>query len=207
MAVMDLLLVLLPLVVIVVIARRTEVRQRILLLGTHLKKYRIEPRMEQLTDGYLRALGEQDAQRADAVWHTLTGTEEALQAEMQQLAADLQDVWGEHMRVSRWAMGLPQATRFFPQASFDFRALVKLHAQGFADALNNADGLDRRDRAFRATAELLLFQHSCHWFCRSKNLASTRLLARHRTAYEQVLTAVSPATRTAYQALVSGDRR
>ena len=163
--------------------------------------------MAQLTDGYLRALGEKDPARSEPVWQNLASTEEALQTELQQLAADLHEVWGERMRVSRWPMGIPQATRFFPQASFDFRALVKLHADGFAQALRNADGLDRRDRAFRITAELLLFQHSCHWFCRSKNLASARLLARHRTAYEQVLAAVAPATRTAYDELVSGPRR
>lgn len=204
---MDLLLFLLPLVVIVEILRRAEARQRIQLLGQHLKPFRIEPRMEQLTDGYLRALGEQDPQRADAVWQTLAANETALDAELRQLATDLQEVWGERMRVSRWSVGVPQATRFFPQASFDFRALVKLHAQGFAEALRNADGLDRRDRAFRITAELLLFQHSCHWFCRSKNLASARLLARHHTTYEQVLAAVSPATQAAYDRLVGGVQR
>jgi hypothetical protein len=204
---MDLILVLLPLGVMLVVWRRHEERQRVLLLGSHLKKYRIEQRMEQLTDGYLRALGESDPARAEPVWQNLTATEEALQTELQQLAGDLHEVWGERMRVSRWPMGIPQATRFFPQASFDFRALVKLHAQAFSEALRNADGLDRRDRAFRITAELLLFQHSCHWFCRSKNLASARLLARHRTAHEQVLAAVSPATRAAYNDLVSGSRR
>lgn len=204
---MDLILVLMPLAVMLVVWRRHEERQRVLLLGSHLQKFRIEQRMEQLTDGYLRALGEADPARAEPVWQNLAGTEEALQAELQQLAADLHEVWGERMRVSRWPMGIPQATRFFPQASFDFRTLVKLHAQGFTDALRNADGLDRRDRAFRTTAELLLFQHSCHWFCRSKNVASARLLAQHRTSHEQVLAAVSPATRTAYEALVNSPRR
>lgn len=204
---MDLLLFFLPLVVIVEVLRRVEARQRILLLGQHLKRFRIEPRMKQLTDGYLRALGEQDPQRAEAVWQALIATEAALDAELQQLATDLQEVWGERMRVSRWSLGIPQATRFFPQASFDFRSLVKLHAQGFTEAVRNADGLDRRNRAFRITAELLLFQHSCHWFCRSRNLASARLLARHRTAYAQVLAAVSPATRAAYDQLVGGTPR
>ena len=204
---MDLIFVLLPLAVMLVVWRRHDERKRVLLLGSHLKKYRIEQRMEQLTDGYLRAIGESDPARSEPVWQNLTGTEEALQTELQQLASDLQEVWDEHMRVSRWPMGIPRATRFFPQASFDFRTLVKLHAQGYSKALRNADGLDRRDRAYRITAELLLFQHSCHWFCRSKNLASARLRARHRTAYEQVLAAVSRATRAAYEQLVSGPRR
>lgn len=204
---MDLILVFLPVAVALVIARRAEEQQRVALLGGHLRPLRIEQHMEQLTETYLRALGEPDPARAEAIWQNLAATENALQDELRRLADALQEVWGERMRVSRWPIGVPHATRFFPQASFDFRALVALHAQGFADVLRNEAGLDRRDRAFRATAELLLFQHSCHWFCRSKNVASARLLARHRTSHEQVLAAVSPATREAYERLVSGTSR
>jgi len=47
-----------------------------------------------------------------------------------------------------------------------------------------------------------LFQHTCHWYCRSKAVASARLMARQKTTYEQVLGAVSPQTRRAYTALV-----
>ena len=39
-------------------------------------------------------------------------------------------------------------------------------------------------------------QHTCHWFCNSKTVASARLLARHQTTYEQVLASVTPETRT-----------
>ena len=182
--------------------KRHGERQRIVLLGGFLRKYRLEAHMVQLTDGYLRALGETDPDRAAPIWRNLAATEETLQTELQALASDLKEVWGERLRVSRWPVGVPMATRLFPQHSFDFRALVALHAQGVAATLRNDEGLSTRDRAFRATAELLLFQHSCHWFCRSKNLASARVLALHRSAYEQVLAAVSPATRTAYGALV-----
>jgi len=201
---MDLILVLFPVALVLLAVRQAEVRQRVALLSEHLRPLRVERHMEQLTEGYLRALDESDPTRAQVLWHELTATEDALQNELRQLAEALQGVWGERLRVSRWPMGLPHATRFFPQASFDFRALVALHAQGVADALGNADGLPPRERAFRATAELLLFQHSCHWFCRSQNVASARLLARHRTHYGQVLEAVSPATRTAYERLVRG---
>ncbi len=183
--------------------KRRDEQQRIVLLGGYLGKYRLEERMAQLTDGYLRALGETDQDRSAPIWHNLASTEEVLQTELQSLADDLKDVWGERLRVSRWPVSVPMATRLFPQQSFDFRSLVALHARGVAATLRNEEGLSTRDRAFRATAELLLFQHSCHWFCRSKNLASARALAHHRTAYEQLLTAVSPATRTAYDALVS----
>lgn len=182
--------------------KRRDEQQRIELLGGYLGKYRLEERMAQLTDGYLRALGEADQDRSAPIWHNLVSTEEVLQTELQALSEDLKDVWGERLRVSRWPVSVPLATRLFPQHSFDFRALVVLHAQGVAAALRNDERLSTRDRAFRATAELLLFQHSCHWFCRSKNLASARVLAHHRTAYGQLLAAVSPQTRRAYGALV-----
>lgn len=132
---MDLILVFLPVAVALVIARRADEQQRVALLGGHLRPLHIEQHMEQLTETYLRALGEPDPARAEAIWQNLAATENALQDELRRLADALQDVWGERMRVSRWAIGVPHATRFFPQASFDFRALVALHAQGFADVL------------------------------------------------------------------------
>ena len=101
-------------------------------------------------------------------------------------------------------MAVPWATRLFPAQSFDLRALLEVHAKGFEATLRNDDNLNRRDRAFRLTAELLLFQHSCHWFCRSRSVASARLLALHKTAYEQVVAAVSPQPRQAYLAVVQG---
>ena len=185
--------------------KRHDEQQRIVLLSGFLRQYRLEERMAQLTDGYLRALGETDPERAGPIWRNLGATEAALQTELQQLADALKGVWGERLRVSRWPVSVPMATRLFPQHSFDLRALVALHAQGLTATLRNDEGLSDRDRAFRATAELLLFQHSCHWFCRSRTVASARVLQRHKTTYEQVLAAVSPATREAYQRLV-GDR-
>jgi len=198
---MDVLLGLVLGMVAVTVLTRSEARRRIALLGGFLRKYQLEKHMTQLTDGYLRAAGEADPERAGPIWRNQEATEAVLQAELDGLAGDLKDVWGERLRVSRWPVGLPLATRLFPQASFDFRALVQLHAQGLARALRNDDGLSLKDRAFRATAELLLFQHSCHWFCRSRTVASARLLALHQTAHEQVLASVSPATREGYRAL------
>ena len=67
----------------------------------------------------------------------------------------------------------------------------------------NREALSRRDQAFRLSAELFLFQHSCHWYCRSHAVASARLLARHQTSHDQVLQAVSERTRQGYRALVA----
>jgi len=198
-----LLLLGLALVGLRVLALR-DTRERIALLASHLQRHRIEPRMAQLIDGYLRAAGEPDPERAQPDWQNLAEVEQALAGELTQLAADLQGVWGERMRVCRWPVAVPHATRFFPHAGFDFRALVQVHAQGFQAVLRNDEALAPRDRAFRATAELLLFQHSCHWYCRSRWVADARLLAAHKTPHSQVLASVSPATRTDYLALVNG---
>ena len=51
-------------------------------------------------------------------------------------------------------------------------------------------------------AELYLMQHSCHWYCRSKTIASARMMARHRTPYQQLLESVDPQTREAYLAMI-----
>lgn len=186
------------------VAKTAEQRQRIALLGSHLQKFQLENHMEQVIDGYLRALGESDPQRSGPIWRNLEGIEAGIKEELTQLASSVHEVWGERTRVSRWPAAVPFAVRLFPGSTFDLRTLLKVHAKGFEAALSNAEQLVRRDQAFRLTAELMLFQHSCHWFCRSRSVASARLLALHKTAYEQVLAAVSPQTRQEYLALVKG---
>lgn len=135
-----LLLLGLALVGLRVLALR-DTRERIALLASHLQRHRIEPRMGQLIDGYLRAAGEPDPERAQSAWQNLAEVEQALAGELAQLATDLQGVWGERMRVCRWPVAVPHATRFFPHAGFDFRALVQIHAQGFATVLRNDEAL------------------------------------------------------------------
>jgi hypothetical protein len=56
--------------------------------------------------------------------------------------------------------------------------------------------------AFTMTAELFLMQHTCHWFCKSKTVASARMLALHQTPYAQLVASVGPDTREAYCALL-----
>ena len=185
-------------------AKTAEQRQRIRLLSSHLQKFKLEKHMEQLIDGYLRALGERDPQRSAPIWSNLESIEAAVREELSRLADDLHAVWGERTRISRWPVAVPFATRLFPASTFDLRTVLQVHAKGFDNTLRNGEQLARRDQAFRLTAELMLFQHSCHWFCRSRSVASARLLARHKTAYGQVLAAVSPQTRRDYLDLVQG---
>jgi len=82
------------------------------------------------------------------------------------------------------------------------RKLLSVHAHAIAQAASNRLGQEPKGKAFTLMAELFLMQHSCHWFCRSKMVASARLLARHKSPYVQVLASVAPPTRQAYCALV-----
>ena len=68
--------------------------------------------------------------------------------------------------------------------------------------MENSRKQSPKNKAFTLSAELFLMQHTCHWFCRSKTVASARMLARHKTSYAQLLASVSPETRQAYGALV-----
>ncbi|MEO7548924.1 MAG: hypothetical protein ABIT82_10910, partial [Ramlibacter sp.] len=176
--------------------------RRIALLGSHLGKYQIEKNMEALTQGYLRALGEDDPQRRAQVFGLLRPTEEALAAQFSRFAADFARANLAATRVSRLPFYVPFATRLLPAASFDLRQVLVVHARGIGDAVAGAGNASDKDRAFTLSAELFLMQHSCHWFCKSKLVASTRMLARHQTAYAQLVASVAPATRTAYCALV-----
>lgn len=176
--------------------------RRIALLGSHLVQFQIEKLMENLTQGYLRALGESDPERRAQVWNLLASTEEALCNQFKRFAADFARVDAEETRVSKLPIALPYADRIFPAATFDLREMLQIHAQGIEAAAHNAAGRSLRDKAFTMSAELFLMQHSCHWFCKSKAVASARMLARHQTSHAQLLAAVSPSTRKAYSALI-----
>lgn len=181
-------------------------RQRLVLLAQHLRPLQIEKHMETLTQGYLRALGEQDAERQAQVFAVLTGSEAQLATEFAQLARSFAEVPADQARASTLPVALPWATTVFPSACFDMRKLLAVHSNGIARALRQ-DGQDAalspRDRAFRISAELFLMQHSCHWFCKSRTVASARMLARHQTPHAQLVASVSPETRSAYLALTA----
>jgi acyl transferase domain-containing protein len=85
------------------------------------------------------------------------------------------------------------------------RQALAIHAQGIERAVRNESGLSLRDKAYTLSAELFFMQHTCHWFCKSRAIASARLMARHQTPHAQVLASVTPATRAAYSALLAAD--
>lgn len=179
----------------------SEQRKRIALLGVHLHQFNIERLMETLADGYLRALGENDQARRDQIWGLLESSESQLGDQFASFAKSFAKLDEAHTRVSKLALTLPLATRLLPAFCFDARKAFTIHSEGFTRVAANAKGLTARDKAFTMMAELLLMQHTCHWFCKSRAVASARLLARHQTPYEKVLASVSPETRQAYLAL------
>ncbi len=186
------------------LANAQQQRQRIGWLGGLLSRYQIEKLMESLLQGYLRALDETDPERQRSVWQHLYSVEDQLNDQLGRFAQDLSGAMEQVTRVSLLPLAIPYGTTLFAQACFDLRRAVKIHADGVARLTAHRLQGEDKNRAYTLTAEILLFQHTCHWFCRSKTVASARLMARHHTSYEQVLTAVSPGTQTAYRSLVAG---
>jgi hypothetical protein len=176
-------------------------QRRVALLGRFLSPYSIEKNIEMVTQGYLRALGEDDPARREQVWNLLRSNELELCRQVTQLASDFAMADAASTRVSKLPIWLPFAAAL--AASFDMRKALRVHAQGICRAVDAEASASARDRAFVISAELLLLQHTCHWFCRSKLVASARMLARHRTSYEQLVTSVLPQTRVEYLGLVS----
>lgn len=177
-------------------------RARVALLASYLARYQIEKLMETLTQGYMRALGEAEPQRRDQVWQQMESTEARLSDQLSRFSTDFQAVAEPDARISKLPLSFPFARKLLPQVAFDMRKALAIHARGIALSADPDDGRDHKSRAFTLSAEMLLMQHSCHWFCKSKGIASARLAMRHQTSYEQLLASVSPATRQAYLQLL-----
>jgi len=184
------------------VLKSRDQRQRIALLGSHLGNYEIEKLMEKLTDGYMRCLGEPNAERQAQIWSMLSTTELDLSAQFTRFATGFSRVAEPDARVSKIPVALPLANTLFPAATFDVRKAFAIHAKGIADAAANTLDQPPKAKAFMMSAELFLMQHTCHWFCKSKIVASARMMARHQTSYQLALESVSPSTREAYRQLI-----
>jgi len=198
---MDLLLLTTLIAIGVYILKSKDQRRRIVLLGSHLGQYQIEKLMESLTQGYMRGLGEDVAQRREQVWALLATSEQSLSEQFNRFAAAFARVDETQTRVSKLPIAIPMADKLFASATFDVRKAFEIHARGIANLTANGLNQTPKERAFTMSAELFLMQHTCHWFCRSKTVASARMMARHKTSYALLLDSVSPGTRKAYQAL------
>ena len=190
--------------VIFFVLKKSDQRKRIALLGSHLGHYQIEKLMETVTSGYMRALGEADPERREQIWRHLDTAESQVCQQFSKFSAEFSKLDAADTRVSTLALAFPYAAALFPQATFDLRQALAVHAHGIAQAGSNVMQRTPKNKAFTLSAELFLMQHTCHWFCNSKPVASARLLTRHQTSYAQVLASVAPETRAAYRAL-TGD--
>ncbi len=177
-------------------------RKRTTLLAEQLRPYQIEKHMEQLTGAYMRALGESDPERQQHILQLQDAAEQQLASEFQNLAREFARLPAPMTR--GFKVALPYIDQLSPKATFDMRRMLEVHAQGIERTVTNLQGLGAKERSFRMMGEMFLMQHSCHWFCRSKTIASARMVAQHQTRYEQALDAVSPETREAYWAVVQG---
>ncbi len=177
-------------------------RARTALLASHLQPFQIERLMQQLTEAYMRALGEKDPEREAQVWQLQQSAEEQLARQFQDFARSFTQVPAPQARTLK--VSLPGIDKVLPQSTFDTRRVLQIHADGIERVVRNEGCRPPRDKAFVLMAEMFLMQHSCHWFCRSRTIASARMLAQHKTHYEQARDAVSPETRQAYLAVVNG---
>jgi hypothetical protein len=175
-------------------------RQRTALLAEQLRPYQIEKHMEQLTSAFMRALAEPELARQTQILQLQEQAEQQLAADFQNLARDFAKLPAPATRAFKIA--LPFVDQLSAKATFDMRKMLQTHAKGIEQTVENQAGLTLKERAFRLMGEMFLMQHSCHWFCKSKTIASARMLARHQTRYEQALDAVSPETRQAYLAVI-----
>lgn len=180
-------------------------RRHIALLGSHLSGLQLERHMETLTQGYIRAISADTESRQLQVLETFAQTEHAVAAQMRTLAASMQKESEQDSGVSVLRACVPYMERFLPALTRDFRWLLQIHAEGLRLVVDNDKNLEPKDRAFCLSAELYLFQHSCHWYCKSRGVADARLLLRHKVDYQKVLDSVSDVTRSAYLKWLDGE--
>lgn len=202
---MDIALTLLLAFIAWQILRMRYQRARIALLGRHLAKLQLERHMETLTQGYTRAIHEETETRQLQVLDTFGQTEHAMAAQIQSLADAMQKESAQATRMGTFSFCLPYAEHFLGAAMRDFRELLHIHAAGLRKAVDNESGWDAKSRAYHLSAELYLLQHSCHWFCKSRAVADARLVLRHQVTHQQVVDAVSAATRSAYLQWLQGN--
>ncbi|HLU00378.1 MAG TPA: hypothetical protein VKZ70_11615 [Burkholderiaceae bacterium] len=179
-------------------------RGHIALLAENLSGLQLERHMETLTEGYARAIREDSESRQLQVFDTFGQTERTLASQLQMLANNMQKEEARATAICTLPFCLPFVERLLPWLTRDFRALLRIHAAGLRHIVDNQENLSPKDRAFHLSAELYLFQHSCHWFCKSRSVADARLMLRHKVDHRKVLESVTERTRRAYLGWLQG---
>mgnify|MGYP001063542542 CR=1 FL=1 len=182
-------------------------RMHIALLGRHLSGLQLERHMETLTQGYTSAIHEADEARQIQVLETFAQTERTVAAQVQSLADAMQKESAQAASMGALSFCVPYAEYFLPALTRDFRDLLHIHAAGLRHVVDNEDQRDAKDRAYQLSAELYLLQHSCHWYCKSRNVADARLMLRHQVKYQKVLESASASTRSAYLLWLRGAKQ
>lgn len=173
-------------------------KAHIALLGQHLAPFQLEKHIETLTQGYVRAIQADTESRQLQILDTFTQTEQAVASQIQSLADNIQKENPISTSMGILAFCLPYPERYLPSLTRDFRKLLQIHAQGIQHVVNNEAGWEPKERAFHLSAELYLFQNSCHWFCKSRNVANARLQIQHKVSHQKTVESVSDQTRQAY---------
>ena len=204
---MNIALTLLAVVAVWQVLRVRYQRTHIVLLGRHLANLQLERHMETLTQGYIRAIKADTEARQLQVLETFAPTERSVAAQVLSLARSMQQESFQDTPVCMLSLCIPYIERFLPSMTRDFRELLHIHAAGLRHVVDNNDGWDPKTRAYHLSAELYLFQHSCHWYCKSRNVADARLMLRHQVNHQKVLDSVSTVTRTAYLQWQGSDKR
>lgn len=192
---------LLPLALVIQVIHIGQQRARIARLGVYLRRHPIEEPMAQLMSGLMAALDQPSAAQRDAAWRALAPLETDLNRLLRRLALDIASLPEPLARLSRMPLGLPWATQWAAQC-VDLRKLIALHAHAIERACLHGVRSPAQ-RAHTLLAELMLLQHTCHWYCRSQLVAQARLVARHHTSTAQVIDAVDAQTRRDYRALLA----
>lgn len=174
-------------------------RAHIALLGRHLAKMQLESHMETLSTTYTRAIQETNESRQQQIFDTVTQTEQAVATQTERLAQAFEKEPASATLMGIVAFHLPALVQIFPSMKRDFRQLLAIHAAGFRYVVDNEANWDAKTRAYHLSAELYLFQHSCHWFCKSRPIADARLLVRHKVDHKKVVESVCEPTRAAYE--------
>ncbi|MBO9354555.1 hypothetical protein GG851_11175 [Bordetella petrii] len=201
---MEITFILLIALVAWLVLRTHYQRVHIALLGRHLGGLQLERHMETLTQGYTRAIHEAEESRQRQVLETYAQTERAAAAQLRSLADAMQKESAQAASLVALPFCVPYAERFLPGLTRDFRELLHIHARGLRHVVDNPDQWDAKTRAYHLSAELYLFQHSCHWFCKSRTVADARLVLRHQVSHQKALDSVSALTRSAYQRWLQG---
>ncbi|MDN5844517.1 MAG: hypothetical protein L0H54_13855 [Alcaligenaceae bacterium] len=195
---MDIVLTLLVAIAAWAVVRANYQRARITFLGRHLAGLQLERHMETLTEGYTRAIHEGTETRRLQVLETFAQAERTVAAQVQSLADAMQNENEQATSMGSLTFCVPYIERLFPSLTRDFRKLLHIHAAGLRYVVDNEGRWDPKERAYHLSAELYLFQHSCHWFCKSRAVADARMMLRHQVTHEKVLESVSDMTRSAY---------